>query len=78
MAKTNLPMPTSSFKDILAEISGREPRPQINVALANGNRVSLADWYLAEDCLIERWPNGSPRHLVPIAQIVLIDFPQGE
>jgi hypothetical protein len=71
-------MPSSSFKDILAEMAGREPRPQINVGLANGNRVSFASWYLTEDCLIERWPNGKPRYLVPIAQIVIIESPQAE
>ena len=71
-------MAASSFRDLLAEISGREPRPQINVALTNGNRVSLTDWYLAADCVIERWPDGSPHHLVPIAQIVVIEVARGE
>jgi hypothetical protein len=71
-------MAASSFRDLLVEISAREPRPQINVALTNGNRVSLANWYLATDCIVERWPNGSPRHLVPIAQIVAIEVPSGE
>jgi hypothetical protein len=31
---------------------------------------------LAEDCVIESWPNGSPRYLVPNAQIVLIEIPK--
>lgn len=69
-------MPASSFKDILAEVAGREPRPQINVALANGNRVSLANWYLAEDSVVERWPNGGLRYVVPIAQMVVIEVPE--
>jgi hypothetical protein len=71
-------MATSSFRDLLTEISAREPRPQINVALTNGNRVSLADWCLAADCVIERWPDGSPRQLVPIAQIVVIEVAHRE
>jgi hypothetical protein len=38
----------------------------------------LADWYLASDCVIERWPDGSPRHLVPIAQIVVVEVARSE
>jgi hypothetical protein len=76
MAETKPPAPTASFKDLLADIAAREPRPQINVALANGNRVSLTNWYLATDCVIECWPNGRPRYLVPYAQIVLIEVPK--
>jgi hypothetical protein len=71
-------MAIPSFRDVLAEISARVPLPQINVALTNGNRVSLTDWYLATDCVIERWPNGSPHHLVPIAQIVAVEVPREE
>jgi hypothetical protein len=71
-------MAAPSFTDLLREISAREPRPQINVALTNGNRVSLADWYLAADCVVERWPNGSPRQLVPMAQIVVIEVAREE
>lgn len=60
--------------NILTEIHAHEPRPQISVTLTNGNRVSLDDWDLAEDGLIERWPNGTPRYLVPIAQVVLVEI----
>lgn len=69
-------MPTTSLKGILAEIAGREPRPQINVAQTNGKRISLTNWYLTEDSVVERWPNGSPRYLVPIAQMVVIEVPE--
>ena len=77
MAEAKPQTSASTFRDILAELSGREPRPQINVALADGNRVSLSSWHLAKDCVLERWPDGSLRFLVPIAQIVFIETPQG-
>jgi hypothetical protein len=59
-------------------VSEGDPCLQINIGLANGNRVSLANWEFAGDCLIERWPNGGPRYLVPLAQIVIIEVPERE
>lgn len=67
-------MPSDSFMQLLAEIGARAPCPPINVTLTNGNRLSLDDWSHAEDCLIERWPDGSPRYLVPLAQVVVIEI----
>lgn len=70
-------VPASSVKDMLAAIAGREPPcPQINIAMANGHRISLTNWYLAEDAVVERWPNGSPRYLVLIGQMVVVEIPE--
>lgn len=63
----------TSFREILSEIAAQDRRPQINIALSNGNRLSLANWQLGEDCVIESWPNGDVRYLVPNAQIVVVE-----
>ena len=66
-------MPTSSFAEILSSLGQNRPVPTVNVSLANGHRISLAEWALEGDCLAERWPNGSARYLIPLAQIVLVE-----
>jgi hypothetical protein len=71
-------MSKGALIELLAEVHAREPRPPINVALTNGNRLSLDDWYAGEDCLVERWPNGSPRYLVPFTQVVLVEVAEGK
>jgi hypothetical protein len=69
-------MAKDALIELLAEVHGREPCPQINVALTNGNRLSFDDWYVSEDCLVERWPNGRPRYLVPFTQVVVVEVAQ--
>ena len=66
-------MTPSSFAEILSSLGQSSPVPNINVSLANGHRISLAEWALAGDCLMERWPNGSARYLIPLAQIVSVE-----
>lgn len=68
-------MSRSSYADILAQVAEREPCPRLNAGLADGNRISLTNWTFSGDCLIEHWPDGSPRYVVPLAQIALIEFP---
>lgn len=69
-------MSQPSLTELLAEIHAREPRPQINVTLTNGNRLTLDDWDAAGDCLVERWPDGNTRYLVPFARVVLVEIPE--
>jgi hypothetical protein len=71
--ETNAPIP-GAFREILADVAAQDPRPKINVALSNGNRISLANWRLGEDCVIEAWPNGDARYLIPNAQIVVVEI----
>jgi hypothetical protein len=66
-------MSPSSFAEILSSLGHSRPVPNINVSLANGHRISLAEWAHAGDCLVESWPNGSPRYLIPLAQVVSIE-----
>ena len=66
-------MATSSFSEILSSLGQSRPVPNINVSLANGHRISLAEWALGGDCLVERWPNGSVRYLIPLTQIVSVE-----
>ena len=66
-------MGTSSFAEILSSLGQSRPVPNINVSLANGHRISLAEWAHSGDCLVERWPDGSARYLIPLAQIVSIE-----
>jgi hypothetical protein len=68
----------SSLTGILSKVAGGERPSKINVSLTDGNRISFANWGLAEDCLIERWQDGRPRYVVPMAQIVIIELPDGE
>jgi hypothetical protein len=71
-------MPQSPFSDVLSTISKSKPRPSINVGLTDGNRIRLTNWQLAEDCLVEQWPSGHPRYLVPVSQIVSVEIPDQE
>jgi hypothetical protein len=41
-------------------------------------RVSLDNWDLAGDCLIDRWPNGKPRYVIPLAAIVMVEILESE
>jgi hypothetical protein len=68
----------SSAADLLSKISEGGSHPRISVGLADGNRVSLANWHLAGDCLIENWPNGKLRYIVPLARIVIIEVADGD
>jgi hypothetical protein len=34
----------------------------------------LSNWTLASDCLIDHWPSGKPRYLIPLLQIVAIEI----
>ena len=66
-------MTTSSFSEILSGLGQSRPVPNINVSLANGLRISLAEWAHAGDCLVEHWPNGNARYLIPLTQIVSVE-----
>ncbi len=63
----------SSFPDILTKIADRESRPLINVGLTDGNRISLSNWTFEGDCLVEHWPKGSVRYLIPLSQIAVVE-----
>jgi hypothetical protein len=71
-------MSPSSFAEVLSSLAQGRPVPKINVSLADGHRVSLTEWAYAGDCLVEHWPNGSPRYLIPLAQIVSVEVAGGE
>jgi hypothetical protein len=66
-------MSRSSVADFLSELSDSGSHPRISVGLADGNRVSLLNWNLAGDCLVENWPNGKLRYIVPLPRIVIIE-----
>ena len=68
-------MSRSLLRDVLSKLSDTTAPPRINVSLTDGNRLNLNAWGLTGDCLIERWPSGSPRRLVLLAQIVTIEIP---
>ncbi|HEY8520042.1 MAG TPA: hypothetical protein VIN61_08185 [Gammaproteobacteria bacterium] len=63
-----------SLRDTLGRLERAEPKPQLGVGLVDRNRVRLTNWQLRGDCLVERWPSGAPRYLIPLHQIVLIDL----
>jgi hypothetical protein len=71
-------MSTRSFVDTLNETADKSPRPRINVGLMDRTRVSLDNWDLAGDCLIDRWPNGKPRYVIPLAAIVMVEILESE
>lgn len=64
----------SSFADLLREASESASAPGLHVGLTDGNRVSLSNWRLAQDCLVEYGPKGRLRQLIPFAQIALVEF----
>jgi hypothetical protein len=66
-------MTPTSFAEILSGLGLDSPVPHINISLANGHRISLVEWTRAGDCLVERRPDGSPRYLIPLAQIVSVE-----
>ena len=68
----------SSLAELLSKISESKPLPRMNIGLSDGNRLTVIDWDLKGDCLVEHWPNESPRHLVPLAQIVAVEIPDGD
>jgi hypothetical protein len=59
-------------------MSDSSPIPRISLSLTDGNRLSMIAWSLTGDCLVELWPNGNLRHLVPLAQIVAIEVADGD
>ena len=65
-----------SLADALSEVSESEPRPRLNIGLTDGKTIRLVNWVVANECLIERWPNGSPQYLLPLAKIVSIEIPE--
>jgi hypothetical protein len=71
-------MSTRSFTETLKEIADQPRRPRINISLANANRVSLVNWDFAGDCLIDSWPNGKPRYVIPLAAIVMVEILESE
>ena len=62
----------------LIELASNAQRPRINVGLIDRNRVSLTNWDFAGDCLIDFWPSGTPRYLIPLSAVVIIEVLQGE
>jgi hypothetical protein len=40
--------------------------------------VSLTNWVFAGDCLIDFWPSGTPRYVVPLSQVVIIEVLESE
>jgi hypothetical protein len=36
--------------------------------------MTLSNWQLGDDCLIEYSPKGVPKHLVPFSQIATIEI----
>jgi hypothetical protein len=58
----------------LEKLGRRKPLPTIDIALADGNRISLEHWRLEDDCVVGFGPDDAPRYLVPIEQIVLIEI----
>ncbi|HLF11742.1 MAG TPA: hypothetical protein VJA26_11055 [Gammaproteobacteria bacterium] len=40
--------------------------------------MSLTNWDFAGDCLIDFWPSGTPRYLIPLSAVVIIEVLQGE
>ena len=66
-------MTSTSFAEILSSLGLGSPVPHINISLANGHRISLVEWTHAGDCLVECRPDGSPRYLIPLAQIVSVE-----
>jgi hypothetical protein len=71
-------MSTRSFAETLNEIADKARRPRINVSLADRNRVSLVNWDFADDCLVDSWPNGKPRLVIPLAAIVMVEILESE
>jgi hypothetical protein len=71
-------MTQRSFADTLVELANNGQSPRINVGLTDRNRVTLTKWVFAGDCLIDFWPSGTPRHIVPLSQVVIIEVFQGE
>jgi hypothetical protein len=71
-------MAESQFADILLKVSQSKSPLSINVGLTDGNRIRLTNWALAGDCLVEQWPNGNPRYLIPVSQIVSVEIPDKE
>lgn len=67
-------MPDESLRQELARLEAMQPKPQIGVGLVDRNRVRLLNWTLLEDCLLERWPGGGARYLIPLTQVVLIEI----
>jgi len=65
----------ASLAHALAEIGAGEAHPRINVGLTDGNRVSLQNWEIAGNCLVERRQDGSLEYVVSLAQVVIIEFP---
>ncbi|HEX6998650.1 MAG TPA: hypothetical protein VF322_10925 [Gammaproteobacteria bacterium] len=63
-----------SLRETLGRLQQTEPKPQLGVGLVDRNRVRLTNWQLLGDCLVERWPSGGLRYLIPLHQIVLIDL----
>jgi hypothetical protein len=67
-------MSQQGFAEALVEIAAIQPRPPINVSLTDRTRLNLSNWTLASDCLIDHWPSGKPRYLIPLLQIVAIEM----
>jgi hypothetical protein len=60
--------------DQLTEIASQQPQPPIDVGLTDRNRISLEHWTLEHDCLIGFGPGGSPRFLIPLAHVVIVEI----
>jgi hypothetical protein len=71
-------MPAHSLVDTLNELANNPQRPRINIGLIDRNRITLTNWVFGGDCLIDHWPNGSPRHIIPLSAIVIMEVLQGD
>ena len=66
----------STLADALSEVTENKPHPRLSIGLTDGKTVRLVNWEVANECLIERWPNGNPHFLLPLSQIVSIEIPE--
>ena len=67
-----------SLVETLNELASNPQRPRINVGLIDRNRISMTNWVFGGDCLIDYWPSGTARHVIPLTAIVIIEVLQGE
>jgi hypothetical protein len=66
-------MQSHPLGDNLARLEQMDPRPNIDVGLIDRNRVRLAHWQVVGGCLVEHWPNGNARYIIPLSQIVVVE-----
>ena len=67
-------MAARSFSEILGNSGARDPKPSIALGLSDGNRLSLDQWEILDDCVASRWPNGSVRFLIPFSSVVSVEI----